>query len=75
MRAEELDLSPTLFEVYKEWKEEAIKEGREEGRKEGRKDSLIKIARKLVKKGFTNDEIAEITELGTGEIAELRESF
>ncbi|WP_158701720.1 hypothetical protein [Lentibacillus sp. Marseille-P4043] len=79
MRAEKTDTSQTLAEIFEEMKREGIeegrKEGKEDGRKEGRKDSLIKVVRKLVKKGFTNDEIAEITELGTGEIAELRESF
>ena len=47
-------------------------EGREEGRKEGRKEKQLEIAKKLLKKGMTIEEIVEITELSKEEIEKLK---
>jgi predicted transposase/invertase (TIGR01784 family) len=41
--------------------QEALQEGREEGREEGRKEYLIRMVPKLLKKGWTVEEIAEDT--------------
>jgi len=50
----------------------AIKEGKEEGRKEGRKEANIEIAKKLIKKGMSVEEIADITGLTKEEIEKLK---
>jgi len=47
-------------------------EGREEGREEGMKIKAEKTAIKLIKKGMSNEEISEITDLPISEIEELR---
>ena len=45
--------------------------GREEGREEGRKEGRKEIARKMKDKGFSANDIAEITGLSTSEITDL----
>lgn len=47
-------------------------EGREEGREQGRKEKQIEIAKKLLKKGMTKEEIVEITDLSKEEIEKLK---
>jgi predicted transposase/invertase (TIGR01784 family) len=61
--------------MKREAREVGLKEGREEGRKEGRKEgereSKIKIAKALKTKGFSIEEIAEITALSIDVIEKL----
>ena len=45
--------------------------GEIKGRKEGRKEGSLEIARKMKGKGFTANEIAEITGLSPSEITDL----
>ena len=68
-----------LAELQEKWawdeqffKMMAIKEGKEEGRKEGRKEANIEIAKKLIKKGMSVEEIADITGLTKEEIEKLK---
>lgn len=68
-----------LAELQEKWawdeqffKRMAEKEGREEGRKEGRKEANIEIAKKLINKGMSVEEIADITGLTKEEIEKLK---
>ena len=56
---------------FKEGREEGMKEGREEGMKEGREEERLKNARKMRAKGFTIEDIAEITGLAKEKIEKL----
>ena len=51
--------------------EKGFKEGREEGMKEGREEERLKNARKMKAKGFTIEDIAEITGLAKEKIEKL----
>ncbi len=55
-----------------EGKQDGIKEGRKEGMKEGRQEGKQEIALKMIEQGFTDETIAEITELPISEIRKLR---
>jgi len=48
-----------------------LEKGKLEGKKEGEKEKSIKIAKELLKKGMSIDEIAEVTELSKEEIKKL----
>ena len=50
---------------------EGREEGREEGRKEGRTEEKIEMARKLLVRGMSIDEVASITELTREKVASL----
>ena len=52
---------------------EGKEEGREEGRKEGRTEEKIQMARKLLLRGMSIDEVASITELAREKVASLIE--
>lgn len=56
---------------FKEGREEGMKEGREEGMKEGREEERLKNASKMKAKGFTIEDIAEITGLAKEKIEKL----
>ena len=58
-------------EGMKEGREEGMKEGREEGMKEGREEERLKNASKMKAKGFTIEDIAEITGLAKEKIEKL----
>lgn len=55
-------------EGMKKGKEEGIKEGREEGMKDGKQEEKKEIAAVLKQKGFSREEILEITGLAVDEI-------
>lgn len=59
-----LNKSGTIVDVDDE-------EGREEGRKEGRTEEKIEMARKLLVRGMSIDEVASITELAREKVASL----
>ncbi len=62
--------------IFEEGLEIGMEKGREEGREEGEKIGVKKKAEitsiKLIKKGMSNEEISEITDLTISEIAEIR---
>lgn len=64
-----LDLEKSA--TYRRLKEEGKIEGIKEGIKEGEKQGKLAVAKKLLKKGISIDEIAEITELPKEEIKKL----
>ena len=55
----------------KEGMKQGIKEGRAEGRKEGRKSEKIELAKKMKNKGFSIQEIIDITELSKEEVEKI----
>ena len=55
-------------------RDEAIK-SREEGRAEGWHEKTIKTVRKMILKGYTDEQISEINELPLAEVAAIRASM
>jgi predicted transposase/invertase (TIGR01784 family) len=55
-----------------EGKEEGIKEGKEEGIKEGAKNKAIEMAKKMLIKGISLEEISELTDLAIKDIEKLK---
>ena len=58
-------------EGREEGRQEGVKEGRREGTEKGKKEEKIAIAKKLLKKGYSVEQIMEITDLKEEEIKEL----
>ena len=52
-------------------REEGIEEGRTKGIEEGKKENKQEVAKKLLKRGMTIEEVAEISELEKEEIEKL----
>ena len=50
---------------------ERIKEGREEGREEGGQGKALEIANKMIAKGFSIEDISELTGLSKEDIIKL----
>ncbi|WP_026896032.1 hypothetical protein [Clostridiisalibacter paucivorans] len=59
------NLERTLDDI----KQEGILEGRLEGKKEGKREGKIEVAKKLLKKGLSIEEVLEITELDIEKIS------
>ena len=60
--------SKDILEVYRaRFIEEGIQQGIEQG--------LVKIARNMISKGYSDDQIAEITGLGIESVQSLRDSL
>ena len=57
--------------IYAASLKEGIKEGRETGIEEGTREAKLSIANKLLEKGYSLEEIAEITELEVKNISTL----
>jgi predicted transposase/invertase (TIGR01784 family) len=57
--------------LLQEMKEEAKKEGVKEGIKEGIKEKTIKVAKKMIIRGKSIEEIIEFTELTIDEVEQL----
>lgn len=53
---------------------EGIQKGKKDGKKEGKKLATLKFAYSMIKKGYANDEIIELTELSEKQIQILRSS-
>ncbi|MGM0900701.1 MAG: Rpn family recombination-promoting nuclease/putative transposase [Bacillota bacterium] len=76
-----LSLEDTAFAKFarKEAREEGLKEGRKEGRKEGieqgEKQKAIEIATRILKKGGSEEEVADITGLPLVEVIRLKGSL
>lgn len=69
-----LTLKDTSFAKYylEEGKAKGLKEGLKEGLVKGKKEKAIEIAKKLLAKGMSAQEVAEITDLPESEIKELK---
>jgi hypothetical protein len=61
----------SLGELKREWKEEGIKKGIQKGIKKGDEERQRKVARKMLKEGFSVEVIERLTELSEEEIKEL----
>ena len=60
-----------INEARQAWREDGLEEGREEGRAEGRDEKAEDIALKMLRKGFSPEEIHDITELPIEKINQL----
>ena len=49
--------------------------GKIEGKLEGKLEATIEFAKRLIQKGFSDEEVAELTELQIGKVKELRKSM
>src|SRR5690625_3196897 len=76
MQAEKEILSPTLTRLLNTLKEQELAEvenrGIEQGKPVGNKETRESVAIKLIKDGFQDEKIKQLTELTLNEIAELR---
>jgi len=61
----------TAERLIQEGIQKGIQEGIQKGRIEGMKEKAIKVARKLLMKGMSIEEVAELTELPEEEIIKL----
>ena len=68
---EQAYLEGRYIKGHKEGLEKGRAEGRAEGREEGRNDEKLDTARKMKAKGYSTDDIAEITGLAKDEIVRL----
>ncbi len=81
MQAEKPELSPTLAGILEELTEEEIiafeesKKRKIKGEIAGFKKAQISIAKKLLEDGFSNEKIAELTDMELLEIINLRNSL
>lgn len=79
MHAEKDALSPTLAYMLKAMKEQELKKaekrGVEEGKTEGIQEATIRFAIELIKDGFQDDKIVQLTKLALQEVVELRKSL
>ncbi len=50
-------------------------EGKIEGKLEGKLEATIEFAKRLIQKGFSDEEVAELTELEIEKVKELRKSM
>jgi len=62
-----------------QYKREGLAEGRAEGLAEGREEgerlAKLETARKMLSKGYSKEDISEITGISTGEIEKLKKSL
>ena len=71
-REAELRLQEAIQEATLEATEKATKEGRKEGIKEGSKNEKELIARRLLGKGMSIEEVAELTDLSEEKVSEIQ---
>jgi predicted transposase/invertase (TIGR01784 family) len=55
--------------------EKLKRQAREEGREEGREQNAVRVARRLLARGESVSDVAEITELSQAQVEELREEL
>ncbi|ASN04159.1 RpnC/YadD family protein [Virgibacillus necropolis] len=67
MLADKRNPSQTLAEIFAELKEEGMEKGKRETEKN--------IAKKLIQKDYSNEQIIELTELELNEVVKLRKSL
>ena len=61
-----------LEEIREESRKKGLEEGRIEGKKEGQKETTIKIAKSILSKNMSDEDIMEITNLTLDELNELK---
>ena len=66
-------LAQLADKLREEGRQEGRQEGREEGREQGREEGRTEIARRLIAKGMSNEDVAEITGLSVEAVAALRD--
>ena len=68
-----------LETTIEKWKQQGVEEGRREGRQEGRQEGLeqakIAFATKLLQRGDSVDEVAEVTELPVKTVQQLADEI
>ena len=61
--------------AMEDFKKEGIAEGKREGKKEGKiegkRETIVKVAKKLLKQGMTIEEVSNVTELSVAELKKL----
>src|SRR5690625_3542917 len=71
--------SPTLAGIFELFEQEGRAKGKREGRREGKKEGIeearITFAKALINEGFSNEKIAELTQLELEKVIKLRESL
>ncbi len=65
----------TLDHIFQQEKEKGKEEGIKEGKKEGLKEGKIEIAKKMLKKGSSVEDVAEMTELSIDEIEKIKKEM
>ncbi|MEI3614071.1 Rpn family recombination-promoting nuclease/putative transposase [Pseudogracilibacillus sp. SO30301A] len=73
--AKELENAEEILEIPISYEERGKEKGREEGLKEGLEKGKIEVALKMLKRGFSIKEIAELTQLDRVEIEGLKEQL
>lgn len=63
--------------IYAEEKgiEKGIEEGLEKGKQEGIEEGIKKVAKNMIEKGASNEDIAEFTELSIEEVERIRKKM
>ena len=61
-----------MCQAVREWAEEERKIGREEGLEKGREESRVTIVRNLIRRGATDEDIAQIVECDRGYVERVR---
>ena len=69
--AVERDLLSAIDASFEDGEMKGIKKGREEGREEGIKEGVLRNARRMKEKGFSTEDIMEITGLTFEEVSQL----
>jgi predicted transposase/invertase (TIGR01784 family) len=64
-----------LTKGKKKFIEQGVKQGIKQGIEKGENSKALKVAKKMILRGDSNDDITEITELSIGQIQELRNSL
>ena len=62
-------------QIVRAYTKEKVEEGRAEGRAEGWQEKTIKTVKKMILKGYTDEQISEINELPLAEVAAIRVSM
>ena len=62
-----------MLDIFKEGLEEGIEKGIEKGIVQGEKQKVLEIAEKLLKKGFSVEEVADDTGLGVEEVKAIQD--
>ncbi|MEW9678023.1 hypothetical protein ABRT01_18040 [Lentibacillus sp. L22] len=75
MQAGNMEASPTLAAIFKEYERLGLEKGMEKGMEEGVKKERKDIAKKLIHDGFSDEKIMELTELSLEEIESLKKSL
>lgn len=64
-----------ILKLPNSWIERGIKRGMKQGMKQGMKKSSKRIASNMIKKGYTEESIASLTELSVEEIRNIKQEL